>query len=29
MISWDRGFDADGNQVWGAEGGGYVFHRMN
>ena len=23
--SWDRGFDADGNQVWGAASGPYVF----
>ena len=27
IISWDRGFDADGNQVWGAEKGGYVFDK--
>jgi hypothetical protein len=25
--SWDRGFDAEGNQVWGAEKGAYVFLR--
>jgi hypothetical protein len=25
MVSWDRGWDADGRQVWGAERGGYVF----
>lgn len=25
MISWDRGYDKDGKQVWGAEKGGYVF----
>ncbi|MFN3874721.1 MAG: chromophore lyase CpcT/CpeT [Flavobacteriales bacterium] len=25
MVSWDRGFNADGKQVWGAEKGGYVF----
>jgi len=25
--SWDRGFDSDGNQVWGAEHGGYVFKK--
>ncbi len=25
--SWDRGFDADGAQVWGAEKGAYVFLR--
>ena len=23
--SWDRGFDAEGAQVWGAEKGAYVF----
>ncbi|OAV42697.1 hypothetical protein A3850_015760 [Lewinella sp. 4G2] len=23
--SWDQGFDADGNQVWGATEGGYMF----
>lgn len=28
MISWDRGFDAQGKQVWGAEAGGYVFMRV-
>jgi hypothetical protein len=25
LHSWDRGFDADGNYVWGAEKAGYVF----
>ncbi|MBL8747447.1 MAG: chromophore lyase CpcT/CpeT [Phycisphaerae bacterium] len=25
LMSWDRGFDADGMQKWGAETGGYVF----
>lgn len=25
VVSWDRGFDANGKQVWGAEKGGYVF----
>jgi CpeT protein len=25
MSSWDRGFDADGKQVWGATAGAYVF----
>lgn len=25
MVSWDRGYDASGRQVWGAEKGGYVF----
>jgi hypothetical protein len=27
LESWDRGFDADGQQVWGAEKGAYVFVR--
>lgn len=26
--SWDRGFDAAGEQVWGAVKGGYVFERI-
>jgi len=26
--SWDRGYDADGQQVWGATAGGYVFDRV-
>ncbi len=25
--SWDRGFDEQGSQVWGATGGGYIFKR--
>ncbi|MGD1902782.1 MAG: chromophore lyase CpcT/CpeT [Geitlerinemataceae cyanobacterium] len=25
METWDRGFDADGNQVWGAEDESYLF----
>jgi len=25
MISWDRGYNAKGEQVWGAERGGYIF----
>jgi len=29
IISWDRGFDADGNYVWGAEKGGYVFNKLD
>lgn len=29
IVSWDRGFDAAGTQVWGAEKGGYVFRRVN
>ncbi|NWG27864.1 MAG: chromophore lyase CpcT/CpeT [Ignavibacteriaceae bacterium] len=27
MISWDRGFDENGNQVWGATTGGYIFKK--
>jgi CpeT protein len=27
MSSWDRGFDAEGRQVWGATGGAYVFNK--
>ena len=29
IISWDRGMDRDGNQVWGAEKGGYIFNKIN
>lgn len=29
LITWDRGFDADGNQVWGADKGGYRFKRVS
>lgn len=28
MVSWDRGFDANGTQVWGAEKGGYQFLKV-
>jgi len=28
LTSWDRGFDADDNQVWGAETGPYIFKRI-
>ena len=28
ILSWDRGFDADGKQVWGAEKGGYIFDKL-
>lgn len=28
IINWDRGFDKDGNQVWGARKGGYVFKKL-
>lgn len=27
MISWDRGFDESGKQVWGATYGGYIFKK--
>ncbi len=27
LLSWDRGFDAEGKQAWGAEKGGYRFLR--
>lgn len=27
LITWDRGFDADDQQVWGATAGGYIFRR--
>ncbi len=27
MYSWDRGYDINGNQVWGAEKGGYIFKK--
>ena len=26
--SWDRGFDTEGNHIWGAEKGGYIFLRQ-
>jgi hypothetical protein len=29
LVTWDRGFDADGNQVWGSTRGGYVFKRLS
>ena len=28
ITSWDQGFDAEGQQVWGATEGGYVFDRL-
>ncbi len=27
IVSWDQGFDLVGDQVWGAEKGGYIFKR--
>lgn len=29
LVSWDRGFDANDQQVWGATKGGYVFDRLD
>ena len=29
IASWDQGFNADGEQVWGATEGGYVFDKLN
>jgi CpeT protein len=29
LLTWDRGFDADGQQVWGAVDGGYEFVRVD
>jgi CpeT protein len=29
LVSWDRGYDAQGNQVWGATKGAYVFDRKS
>ncbi|MBX3358341.1 MAG: chromophore lyase CpcT/CpeT [Phycisphaeraceae bacterium] len=29
IVSWDRGFDASGRQVWGATAGAYVFTRVS
>lgn len=28
LLSWDRGWDANGKQVWGAETGGYIFKKI-
>lgn len=28
VLSWDRGFDSQGRQVWGAEDAGYVFDKL-
>ena len=28
LISWDRGFDVEGNQVWGATEGPYIFDKL-
>jgi hypothetical protein len=29
MVSWDRGFNAENKQVWGAEKGGYIFRKRS
>ncbi|WP_296382274.1 chromophore lyase CpcT/CpeT [Winogradskyella sp.] len=29
IISWDRGFDANSEHVWGAEKGGYIFNKLD
>jgi hypothetical protein len=29
VLSWDRGFDAQDRQVWGAEGAGYIFDKQD
>ena len=29
VLSWDRGFDAQGQQVWGATKAGYVFDKID
>ncbi len=28
-VNWDRGFDAEGNHVWGPAEGGYIFKRKD
>lgn len=28
LISWDKGFDKDDKQVWGAEKGAYIFEKI-
>jgi len=28
ITSWDRGFNADDKQVWGAESGPYIFKKI-
>lgn len=28
LVTWDRGFDENGQQVWGAVEGGYIFKRQ-
>ncbi|MEO1407917.1 MAG: chromophore lyase CpcT/CpeT [Pseudomonadota bacterium] len=28
-VNWDRGFDVDGNHIWGPAEGGYIFKRKS
>lgn len=28
LVSWDRGYDTNDHQVWGAEKGGYIFRKL-
>ncbi len=28
LLSWDRGYNKEGEQVWGAERGGYMFRKI-
>ena len=28
LLSWDRGYNKEGEQVWGAEKGGYMFRKI-
>ena len=28
LVSWDRGWDKNGKQMWGAEKGGYIFIKL-
>jgi len=28
IVSWDRGWGENGEQIWGATGGGYIFDRL-
>ncbi len=29
IASWDQGWNSEGEQVWGAEKGGYIFEKVN
>ena len=28
LVSWDRGWNAEHEQVWGSEKGGYIFDKI-